>query len=220
MAARTRQARSVETRARLLDAATAVIARHGIEGASVDAISDRAERTSGSLYSQFGSKDALVVELLDRSKDVVARQIADELTTTSTLDERLGALWRNFADPPGAARDWLRLERELWVWATRPGNEAARDRLARRYAGEFATLGAALAEWTAEGLIDPPLPPAAMAAALMSTLLGLEMTHRLDPGLVDDTVAVRTLAALLGRATHHPVSPGTPVPPATANPRR
>src|SRR6266540_5868445 len=120
---RTRQARSVETRARLLDAAAVVIARHGIEGASVDAISDVAERTSGSLYGQFGSKDALVVELLDASKDVVAGRIAAELAAARDLDGRLAALWRNFVEPPAEARDWLRLEHELWVWATRPGND-------------------------------------------------------------------------------------------------
>ena len=198
MAARTRQARSEETRTRLLDAAAAVIAHHGIEGASVDAISDRAERTSGSLYSQFGSKDGLVIELLDQSKDLVSERIAADLATTSTLQERLTALWRHFADPAGPARDWLRLERELWVWATRPGNEEARDRLARRYAGEFSALAAALVEWTGEGLVDPPLPPDALAAALVSTLLGLEMIHRLGPALLDEATAVRSLAAVLG----------------------
>jgi len=194
---RSRQARSVETRARLLDAAAAVIARHGIEGASVDAISDRAERTSGSLYGQFGSKDALVVELLDESKDVVAGRIARELEAVDTLEARLGALWRNFVEPPDSARDWLRLEHELWVWATRPGNEPSRERLARRYRTEFELLAATLAEWTAEGLIDPPLDPPRMAPVLVSALVGLEMIHRLDPAAVEETTAVRALLALL-----------------------
>jgi AcrR family transcriptional regulator len=194
---RSRQARSVETRARLLDAAAAVIARHGIEGASVDAISDRAERTSGSLYGQFGSKDALIVELLDESKDVVAGRIARELEAVDTLEARLGALWRNFVKPPDSARDWLRLEHELWVWATRPGNEPARERLARRYRTEFELLTATLAEWTAEGLIDPPLDPPRMAPVLVSALVGLEMIHRLDPAAVEETTAVRALLALL-----------------------
>ena len=191
----------METRARLLDAAAAVIARHGIEGASVDAISDRAERTSGSLYGQFGSKDALIVELLDESKDVVAGRIASELEAVDTLEARLGALWRNFAEPPERARDWLRLEHELWVWATRPHNEPARERLARRYNTEFALLAATLAEWTAEGLIDPPLDPPQMAPVLVSALVGLEMIHRLDPAAVEEATAVSALLALLRTPT-------------------
>jgi AcrR family transcriptional regulator len=85
--ARPRQARSVETRSRLLTAAAGIIAEHGIEGASVDAIAERAERTSGSLYGQFGSKDGLIVELLDRSKDLVARSMFADIEAAATLDE-------------------------------------------------------------------------------------------------------------------------------------
>lgn len=194
---RQRQARSEETRNRLVEAAAEVIARHGIEGASVDAISDQADRTSGSLYGQFGSKDALVVELLDRSKDVVAERIAAELEAADSVEDRLRALWRNFADPPDTARDWLRLEHELWVWATRSGNGPAHARLADRYRTEFTLLAATLAEWQAAGDIDPPLDPARMAAVLVSHLIGLEMTHRLDPGALDEDAVVTSLTALL-----------------------
>lgn len=187
----------METRARLLAAAAEVIARHGIEGASVDAISDLAERTSGSLYGQFGSKDALVVELLDESKDAVAQRIADDIAGARSLDDRLRSLWRGFVQPPAPERDWLRLEHELWVWATRPGNGPARDRLSRRYRAEYALLAATIAEWTAEGLIDPPLDPTPMATVMVSVLIGLEMTHRLDPAAVSERAAVEALRALL-----------------------
>lgn len=192
----------METRARLLHAAAQVISRHGIEGASVDAISDLAERTSGSLYGQFGSKDALVVELLDESKNAVARRIAHDLAGAVTLDERLQGLWRGFIRPPPSERDWLRLEHELWVWATRPGNEQARDRLGRRYRAEYALLAATLADWTTEGVIDPPLDPERMATVVVSILIGLEMTHRLDPASVGETAAVQALKALLRATTN------------------
>lgn len=195
--ARARQARSVETRSRLLSAAAAIIAEHGIEGASVDAIAERAERTSGSLYGQFGSKDGLIVELLDRSKDVVAQSMFVDIEAASTLDERLVAMWRNFAEPPPAARDWVRFEHEVWVWANRPGNEDAKARLAARYRTEFAALAAALADWTAEGLIDPPGPVDRVATVTVSTLLGLEMTYRLDPSAIDEASVVAALRGIL-----------------------
>ncbi|HEY7069773.1 MAG TPA: TetR/AcrR family transcriptional regulator [Acidimicrobiales bacterium] len=192
------QARSVETRGRLLAAARAAIAEHGIEGASVDAIAERAERTSGSLYGQFGSKDGLVVALLDESKDVVARSMLADIEAASSLDDRLAALWHNFSRPPAEARDWLHFEHEVWVWATRPGNERVRSRLGERYRTEFATLAAALDAWSAEGLIDLPAPSAGVAAVVVSTLIGLEMTYRLDPGAVDDATVVAALRALVG----------------------
>ena len=197
---RARQARSVETRGRLLAAARAAIAEHGIEGASVDAIAERAGRTSGSLYGQFGSKDALIVALLDESKDVVARSMLADIEAATTLDERLVALWRNFSRPPAEARDWLHFEHEVWVWATRPGNDGARARLGERYRAEFATLAAALDAWATEGLIVLPAPADGVATVVVSMLIGLEMSCRLDPDAVDETAVVAALRALVGAA--------------------
>jgi len=196
--ARTLQARSVETRARLLDAAAVVIAQHGIEGASVDAISDLAERTSGSLYGQFASKDNLVIALLDRAKDLVADRISSDIAAAEGLDARLAALWHGFVEPPEPARDWLRLEHELLVWATRPGNVTARQRLSLRYLAEYRLVTATLEDWAAEGLVDLPLPPEEMAPVVVATLIGLEMTHRLHPKAVGEAAAVQALRALLG----------------------
>lgn len=206
--ARPRQARSVETRSRLLTAAAAIIAEHGIEGASVDAIAERAERTSGSLYGQFGSKDGLIVELLDRSKDVVAQSMFVDIEAAATLDERLAAMWRNFAEPPPAARDWVRFEHEVWVWANRPGNDEAKARLATRYRTEFGALATALADWAAEGLIAPPGPIDRVATVVVSTLLGLEMSYRLDPASIDDASVVTALRGIL-RACDDPDDGGT-----------
>ncbi len=51
------------TRARLLDAAAQVFAEVGLEGASVEAVCDRAGFTRGAFYSNFASKDELFLEL-------------------------------------------------------------------------------------------------------------------------------------------------------------
>jgi len=205
---RARQARSVETRGRLLAAARAAIAEHGIEGASVDAIAERAGRTSGSLYGQFGSKDALIVALLDESKDVVARSMLADIEAATTVDERLAALWRNFSRPPAEARDWLHFEHEVWVWATRPGNDRARARLGERYRVEFATLAAALDAWATDGLIDLPAPADGVATVVVSMLIGLEMSCRLDPDAVDEAAVVAALRALVGAAAVAPAVVG------------
>jgi AcrR family transcriptional regulator len=200
---RARQARSVETRDRLLSAARATIAQQGIEGASVDTIAERAQRTSGSLYGQFGSKDGLIVALLDESKDLVAESMLADMEAASSLDEWLAALWRHFSRPPAAARDWVQFEHEVWVWATRPGNDAARARLGERYRAEFATLAVALDAWAAEGLIDLPGPSAGVATVIVSTLIGLEMSYRLDAAAVDEATVVRALRALVGAQPPH-----------------
>ncbi len=51
------------TRARLLDAAAQVFAEVGLDGASVEAVCDRAGFTRGAFYSNFESKDELFLVL-------------------------------------------------------------------------------------------------------------------------------------------------------------
>lgn len=51
------------TRARLLEAAAQVFAEVGLEGATVEAVCERAGFTRGAFYSNFESKDALFLEL-------------------------------------------------------------------------------------------------------------------------------------------------------------
>ena len=53
--------RRAATRQRLLDAAAELFATRGIEASSVDAIAERAERTSGAIYDHFGGKPLQVV---------------------------------------------------------------------------------------------------------------------------------------------------------------
>ncbi|GAB3632511.1 TetR/AcrR family transcriptional regulator [Microbacterium shaanxiense] len=55
--------RRESTRARLMDAAAQVFAEVGLEGASVEAICERAGFTRGAFYSNFDSKDELFLEL-------------------------------------------------------------------------------------------------------------------------------------------------------------
>lgn len=55
--------RRENTRARLMDAAAQVFAEVGLEGASVEAICERAGFTRGAFYSNFESKDELFLDL-------------------------------------------------------------------------------------------------------------------------------------------------------------
>ena len=59
-----RQARSVETRARILDAAKSVFAEHGYASGTTNRIAEAASMSVGSLYQYFPNKDAILVELV------------------------------------------------------------------------------------------------------------------------------------------------------------
>ena len=119
---RTQAQRRADTRERLLQAAATRFAAEGIDRASIDAIADDAGRTSGSVYAHFGSKEGLLTALLDSWKNDVVVAATAEVSVAATAEERLAAIWRNFADPPGDGAAWVQLEHELWLYATR--NEA------------------------------------------------------------------------------------------------
>jgi len=191
----TQEERRADTRQRLLAAAAELFAERGIEGSSVDAIAERAQRTSGAVYDHFGGKDGLLFALLDSWRGAASEVITADLASTTRLDDRLAALWRNVSSPPSDEHGrWIRLEHELWSHAAR--DDRAREHVARRYASAWSGVDEALVAWAAEEGIDPP--PAPSGAAVIGVLLGLEMMRRLDPSAIDDATAV---AALRGAVT-------------------
>ena len=67
-------ARRQATRDRVLEAASEVFAERGFHGATVEDICERAGFTRGAFYSNFSSKDDLVLELSRRhAEDLVDR---------------------------------------------------------------------------------------------------------------------------------------------------
>ena len=98
------------TRARIIAAATAEFAEHGIAGARVDRIARDARTNKAQLYSYFGSKDGLFDTIfrahVDANVDTV-RWTADDLPGYA---ERL---YDAYLDDPTLVRllTWARLER-------------------------------------------------------------------------------------------------------------
>jgi AcrR family transcriptional regulator len=184
--------RRAETRQRLLDAAAELFAARGVEGSSVDAIAERAERTSGAVYDHFGGKDGLLFALLEGWVDDVAVVVGAELVNATTLDERLASLWRNVTDPPTGDGRWIALEHELWSYAAR--NDAAREHLARRYRAAWEGVDEAVAEWTHD-------QSSAVGPALIGVLLGLEMIRRVDPAALPDHLAIAALRGVVTTTT-------------------
>lgn len=187
--------RRAETRQRLLDAAAELFAQRGIEASSVDAIAERAERTSGAIYDHFEGKEGLLFALLESWVDDVAVAIGAELAMATSLDERLASLWRNVSNPPTGDGRWIALEHELWSYAAR--NEGARAHLARRYRAAWAGVDEAVDTW------DEPSSERAsrVGPALIGLLLGLEMMRRVDPDAVTDEMATAALRGVVTATT-------------------
>ena len=85
------QSRSVETRARILDAAARVFEQRGYAG-TTNQIAEQAGLSVGSLYQYFPNKDSILVELIDRHLgDAAERATAaiGRFDAATTLDERV-----------------------------------------------------------------------------------------------------------------------------------
>ncbi|MBG0776747.1 MAG: TetR/AcrR family transcriptional regulator [Desulfovibrionaceae bacterium] len=79
----TRKDSQENTRERLLAAARREIVAHGVEAATVRSIAEAAGFTMGAFYSNFASKDAMLLELAKRHLDDKVRQLHDIVATPS-----------------------------------------------------------------------------------------------------------------------------------------
>ena len=94
MARLTRREQSEANRAKILASARDHFERSGYYGASVDAIAEAAGFSKGAVYSQFGSKDELMLAVLEAS--IEQRQRAtDELAATPGPGARLEDVMRD-----------------------------------------------------------------------------------------------------------------------------
>ena len=107
-------ARRSHTRDRLVDAAVAVFAEKGVLGASVEEICEAAGFTRGAFYSNFDSKDALCLALLERQ---AAGNMAGAHSAIAALPS---------ASQPGALGLDDLIHRAIGVFlATQPGDRAS-----------------------------------------------------------------------------------------------
>lgn len=111
------------TRELLLSAAARTFAKKGFAGASVDEIAEAAGYTVGALYSNFGSKERLFVELMrSRASDRINEVL--QIMSDGDLDGRrlqaIGQLLVNIADKDV---DFVPLQAEFWLYAVRHREE-------------------------------------------------------------------------------------------------
>ena len=122
----TREQSRQRTRAALIGAAMGVFARDGYAGASVDAIAAQAGFTVGALYSNFATKQELFLAVFEQhcaGELAALRALAD---TAGSAEELLAAVTARFADLDDQQRQWWQLSAELWLYAQRHPEAAAR----------------------------------------------------------------------------------------------
>ena len=201
--ARTQQERQADTRDRLLSAAAQLFAEHGIDAVSVDVVAEAAGRTSGAVYDHFGSKQGMLLALLDEWEQSLVTVIAAEFELASDVADRLRAVAVNLiAHPSEETRRLLLLEQELGLRAARDPEVAAALRL--RATEAHARMARGFAAWIADGIIEPVASPDTLATVFRALVVGLEMQHRIDPGALSADAVTAALGRVLDVEVHSP----------------
>jgi TetR/AcrR family transcriptional repressor of nem operon len=91
--------KAAENRDRILKAASRLMRERGISGVGVDALTEAAGMTHGSLYSQFGSKERLVEEAVADAIAAKGQELREVPTLGDYVSDYLSATHR---DGPGS----------------------------------------------------------------------------------------------------------------------
>ncbi|HEV6955073.1 MAG TPA: helix-turn-helix domain-containing protein [Promicromonospora sp.] len=119
--------RRERTRERLLDAAYAVFAQHGIHGASIEAVCEAAGFTRGAFYSNFSSKEELFLALAERAMrrqlgalEEITRNLEPEVVRCGAVNpDAISTILSVMVPDAGDARQWALMRAELELLAMR-----------------------------------------------------------------------------------------------------
>jgi AcrR family transcriptional regulator len=174
---RTRPTRDA-TREKLFEAAATVFEVQGIGGASIEAIAAAAGFTRGAFYSNFKSKDELIIAMLEdhveqsirRNLDLLARHqnLADFLDALKTMD-------RSRQDPLGRS-PLLHMEMILFVARA----EKRRPELAKRLRARRKLI-AEIVETTLKNSGNTPRNAEWTAAIVLALDDGFRLHRLIDP---------------------------------------
>ena len=164
-------------REQIIDAATAVFAEYGYAGGSVRTIADRIGVSPASLLQHFGSKEGLLMAVLE---DWDRRTVEARLTDVTGLD-----YFRRLPEVMGAHlanRGLLELLSTIAAEASSPSHPA-REFIQRRYTDNLATLATHLRQAVDTGDVLP-LSPAEIdieVRLVTAVLDGIGLQWLLDP---------------------------------------
>jgi AcrR family transcriptional regulator len=173
----TRAQSQARTRALIVDSATSLFLRNGFQITSLEQIGEEAGFTRGAVYSNFTSKTAMGIAVIDELYERAARDLQDALDGTLDLDEWFDAL-ATWAEGTIGQPEWTRLEIELAAFSAH--DESYRASTAARYArireGWAALITSRLGQ-------DFPIDAQALSTIILALGLGTGVQRAVDPDL-------------------------------------
>lgn len=175
---RTRPTRD-DTRDKLFEAAARVFEDQGIGGASIEAIAAAAGFTRGAFYSNFRSKDELIIAMLEDHVEQSIKRNLDLLAEHTDLDEFIAALRamdRSKQDPLGRS-PLLHMEMILFVARA----EKRRPELAKRLRARRKLIADIIEATLQTNPRNHARNPPWMASVLLALEDGFRLHRLIDP---------------------------------------
>ena len=190
-----RKETSARNRERLLESAGQLISGGGIGGTSLEAIANHAGLTKGAVYSQFDSKEDLLIALLDRRFEVGYDELNAVFEPGEPLASLLGKLdtWHRGTTTEG--RLWATLELELALASIR--QPRLRQKLRARQTGSRAQLAEMIERLADEHGLELPLPPDEFSLILSAVSDGLLVYWMNNSEEVPDGLFGRFIASVV-----------------------
>jgi len=181
-----------EVRARIIEAARAVVARQGVYNTTLQAIADEAGISKGALYYYYKSKDAILYDIMDtglRVTTAMARRAQDGQTSVESLKQEIVTEFDQRLKKADGNRLHLYLALEALL-----GNQDLHDKYLQKYR-EWADR----IEDILVGVHDLPRTPTlrAIAVAVLAAIDGFCIQELFGLNLVDRQVLLETGRLLL-----------------------
>jgi len=178
----TREESRAQTRERLIETAQHLFVSNGYGGASIRDIADKAGYSQGAFYSNFSSKEDVLLELLRRHMEAEALQLFKVMGDERQEPEQMLAELEAWASTLNRDADWCMLSIELQLHANRSQTFAAEyQKVWDRHRSE---IGGVIGQLFNKLGRTPPAAPDELAAAFMALSHGLalqRMSTRPDP---------------------------------------
>jgi AcrR family transcriptional regulator len=161
-----------QTTQRLLDAAQKLIARKGLEAASVENIAAAAGYSRGAFYSNFSSKDELFIELLRRDHEKSTAELNALRGSALSVDQvqrRIRDLYGQIYRDNESCMNWT----EARMLAARDTRFRAKlEALMTQKRGQIAEF---IEYFYSRVGVAPPVPPEKIAMGFMSLAEGVKL---------------------------------------------
>lgn len=181
-----------------MDAAASVFAARGIASSSVTDIAEAAQLTKGAVYSNFASKDDLILALMDEQ---VSQRLADAIKAfemVPDLNVAVQAIGHSLVAAIHADGTWQNLLFEYIGLARR--DQEMRAELARRRRENRAAIARQITRLAEARGVELPLSAEELTVTILAISNGLAMEGGIEPAAVPDDLFARLMRLILGPA--------------------